>query len=335
MTTQPGPLERWQFETGKLMTGHPPVWRDRNKKVVFGIGCPPGCVHGGRLDYSRWPAMPLPDKVDLADAIRRVEGRENHYDYAPVPGLASAVEWHVNFADPCLFVAYGSSLLAQDEMQVAEHPALGALREALDAEGLEAMTVSGDQPTPVLVMGAERRCRIATDRDAAEGRPNGLYGNAFSRAPVEAVRRAVTRIDPPTVTNLIAMAAPCDGDGPYSQSQVRRVLDTAYTGFRAAAIESARHRGGRCPVVVHSGFWGCGAFGGNRVLMAALQALSAGMAGLDRLVMHAFDAAGTGALKEAMAVIGTGLSDQPVIGTGELVERIVALGFEWGVSDGN
>ncbi len=42
-------------------------------------------------------------------------------------------EWWVNFADPHLFVAYGSSLFAQDEIQVAEHPSLGHLREALYA----------------------------------------------------------------------------------------------------------------------------------------------------------------------------------------------------------
>ncbi len=55
------------------------------------------------------------------------------YDYARAAGVEGAVEWHVNFADPRLFTAYGLGLFAQDEMQVAEHPALGALREALHA----------------------------------------------------------------------------------------------------------------------------------------------------------------------------------------------------------
>ncbi|MFA6168681.1 MAG: hypothetical protein WC700_18810 [Gemmatimonadaceae bacterium] len=34
----------------------------------------------------------------------------------------------MNFADPRLFTAYGSELFAQDEMQVAEHLAFGAVR---------------------------------------------------------------------------------------------------------------------------------------------------------------------------------------------------------------
>jgi len=66
--------------------------------------------------------------------------RERVYDYRPATGMAGAVEWHVNFADPRLFTAYGSGLLAQDEMQVAEHPALGALREALSARRWPTLT---------------------------------------------------------------------------------------------------------------------------------------------------------------------------------------------------
>lgn len=41
--------------------------------------------------------------------------REGMYDYAPATGVAGAVEWQVNFADPRLFTAYGSGLFAQDE----------------------------------------------------------------------------------------------------------------------------------------------------------------------------------------------------------------------------
>ena len=100
----------------------------------------------------------------------------------PALDRADAVEWHVNFADPSLFVAYGSRLFAQDEMQVAEHPALGSLKEALVARESSRGDGREGQPTPVIVMGALRHCRVATEPNAAEGRPHGLYGNAFARA---------------------------------------------------------------------------------------------------------------------------------------------------------
>jgi hypothetical protein len=177
-------------------------------------------------------------------------------------------------------------------------------------------------------MGAPRRCRVATDPDPEQGRPRGLYGNAFAAASQDVVRRATTRIDPPTVTNLIAIAAPT-GDGRYTVRQIERVLTTAYTGFRAAMLQS---RGS--PTVVHTGFWGCGAFGGNRELMALLQVLAAGMAGIERLVFHTVHAGGNVAFDAAIQRIRRSLSEQS-IDTRHALNRIAAMNFEWGVSDGN
>ncbi len=328
--TEPGqPLERRTFEAGSLFAAHPPVLHDRNKKVVLEIACPPGSSHGGQVVTSRWAAMPLPGRFTPGQAVERVVRHAGFYDYRPVLAAAGAVEWHVNFADPHLFFAYGSSLFAQDEIQVAEHPILGALREALQAEGAAALTVERGRPTPILVAGAQRRCHVATDPDPAEGRPRGLYGNEFGRAPAEAVRRATRRIDPPTVTNLVAMAAPAGGHGPYSGEQITHVLETAFSAFRAAVLES-----GAGPVAIHTGFWGCGAFGGNRVLMAMLQVIAAGAAGVDRLVFHAPGESGAAALDAALRLTRGNLAGAPS-SAAELVSRIAAMAFAWGESDGN
>jgi len=142
----PRPLQRDTFPAHRLMTEHPPVLHDPNKRIVFEVACPPGTVHEGEVGYSRWPTLPLPDAIALDGAAERVEVRESVYEYRPATGAEHAVQWHVNFADPRLFTAYGTGLFAQDEMQVAEHPALGALREALHA----------------------RRWRVQTDANAAE-----------------------------------------------------------------------------------------------------------------------------------------------------------------------
>jgi hypothetical protein len=239
----------------------------------------------------------------------------------------------VNFADPALFVGYGSDLFAQDEMRVAEHPALGALREALQARAEPTMTVERGQPTPVLITGVERRCRVATDPNPADGRPHGLYGNAFARADADAIRRAATRIEPPTITNLIAMAAPSGGRGPYRGDTVGHILTNAFTGFRAARLETARDPAVGPRVVVHTGFWGCGAFGGNRVLMAMLQVIAAGLAALDRLVFYTVEPAGTRAIEQGLTHLRD-LAGEGPIALSALIGGIVELGFEWGVSDG-
>jgi hypothetical protein len=334
MTSQPEPIEQQQFDLQELVREHPPLWNDRNKAIVFEVACPPGSTHQGRLEYSRWASLPFPESLDPASAIRRMVGRPGFYDYARESDLTDAVEWHVNFADPMLFFAYGSRLFAQDEMQVAEHPGLASLREALVARKRTAVTVEGGRPTPVLVMGALRHCRVATDRDAAEGRPHGLYGNAFARADPDAVRRATTRIDPPTTTNLIAIAAPAGGVGRYRIQEIEFVLATAYTGFRAAVLESARARGSDGPVVIHTGFWGCGAFGGDRVLMTTLQVIAAELAGVERIVFHTGDPIGNASIRETRALF-EGRFGGPAITVRELIQRTDAIGFEWGVSDGN
>ena len=202
--------DRRAFEAAALMEQQPPRWHDRNKLVVADLSSPPGARHHGTIGYSRWPAMALPEKVQPLPADL-VVSQPGFYDYRPA--LVGAIEWHVNFADPHLFVAYGGSELAQDELQVAEHPALGALREALVAAVDPAVTVDDGEPTPVLVTGVERRVAIDTEPDAAAGRPWGLYGNTFARADPDVVRGAKTRLDPPPVIHLIAMAAPPDGYG--------------------------------------------------------------------------------------------------------------------------
>ena len=84
-------------------------------------------------------------------------------------------------------------------------------------------------------------------------------------------------------------------------------------------------------MVVHTGFWGCGAFGGNRILMTALQTAAAGMAGVDRTVFHTGDPSGDGVLGEAKRLLGPG----PAMAVGELIRRVHAAGLEWGTSDGN
>jgi hypothetical protein len=329
MLNDPAPLESAEFEAQQLMAEHPPVLRDRNKTVVFDVACPAGCTHGGKLAYTRWPAFALPAQCSLADAMQRVSVSQDIYDYSPTTGVAGAVEWHVNFADPNLFVAYGGGLFAQDEMQVAEHPALGALKEALVARKWPARTVEDRKPTPVLVRGVERRCHVATDVNIAEGRPSGLYGNAFMAAPADAVRRATHRLEPPTITNLIAMAAPVGGVGRYGAGEIALILTTAFSGFRAAVLES-----GGAPAVVHTGYWGCGAFGGNRELMSLLQIVAARAAGVERVVFHTVTAGGRAEFDLAVERIGR-LSEANDVAAEELIARTLSMGLRWGQSDGN
>ena len=197
---------------------------------------------------------------------------------------------------------------------------------------MPATTIANGRPTPVLVMGAERRLSIQTAPGAGEGRPSWLYGMAFARATPDAVREATTRIDPPTISNILAICAPFGGRGRYQREQIELALATAYSGFRAAVLESRRAAGPDAQVAIHSGFWGCGAFGGNRVLMTLVQVLAADIAGVDRLVLHIGAPSGRTHVERALALVPDLTT---ATSAAELIARLDALGLEWGVSDGN
>jgi hypothetical protein len=121
------------FDGKDLAQQHPPRFTDENKKRIHGIACPEGLGPKGTIEASRWRAEALPAVVPDHDVA--FETRAGIFDYPPPePG---AVAWHLNFADAHLFCAYGTGLFAQDEMQVAEHPILASLREALIAQPRE------------------------------------------------------------------------------------------------------------------------------------------------------------------------------------------------------
>jgi hypothetical protein len=329
------PLGRTTLAVDALFTARPPRWLHRNKKALYEHLCPPGTRHTGELTVSRWPARPLPlglPIIPITAATTTIELRPDRFTYdAPA---AAAVEWHLNFAHSSLFIAYGGPLFAQDEMQVAEHPVLACVREHLASQPdlrLSPLTRENGVTTPVLIRGAQRRGAVATDPDPDQGRPHGLYGAAFARAPIDVVLRAARRIDPPTTSNILAMEAPAGGYGRYTLDQLVDIAVTAYTGFAAARSESHHAAGSQAAVIVHTGHWGTGAYGGDRVLMAMLQFLAARAAGLDRLVFHTFDHSGARPCHDALARLDA-MGD---ISLEAALTRIDAAGFQWGMSDGN
>ncbi|MDY6782817.1 MAG: hypothetical protein SW833_09775 [Cyanobacteriota bacterium] len=326
---------RHPFDLQTLVDTYPPKLRNANKKLVYRIACAPGCTHSGQLSFSRWRAMPLPPTFSPTHAKPNLEVRRDYFGYEPSRD-STEIEWYLNFAHCDLFCAYGGSLFAQDEMQVAEHPALASLREALLKAKIEPFTVEGTEPTPILIRGVERRCAIATNPDREQGRPLGLYGNHFAKASAEAIAQATKPLHPPTITNIIAIEAPVGGYGFYTLEEIRFILTTAFTGFCAARIESNVESAAQAGTVIHTGFWGCGAYGGNRVLMAVLQLLAAHLAQINGLVFHTGSVTESQPVAKAQHILNCDLiADNSSIELVDLLEKIEGMKFEWGVSDGN
>ncbi|TDU70816.1 poly(ADP-ribose)glycohydrolase PARG [Prosthecobacter fusiformis] len=341
-------LQQLDFDAEHLIRVHPPVWKHPHKEAVYDRISREGSPVHGTLRYTRWMLSPL--SGPLESSACNVRCRPGFYSYPQSdPGC-----WHVNFADPRLFAAYGSALMAQDEWQVLEHPVLGSLREALLHEGHPALTRENGASTPVTISNVPRVCAMdltSTSSGASkspwwgrlfrlsekpgEGATNSgpLYGNAFGVANRERILQATTVLKPASSSNIIAMAAPT-GSGRYSSRQILDILQTAFTGFSAAVKES--ERAGLMPqeVEIHTGWWGCGAFGGNRVLMAMLQVLAARMAQAGKVVFYVGEERNRFDFEEGMAFL-EGLNGGAGREVSEIVRGIGGLGFSWGKSDGN
>lgn len=316
------PFQRREFQAATLIREFEPIWNGRNKRRVFEIACSQPHPFEGNIVYTRWKEASPPAQVVTGSSTFR--SRKGVFEYEAPDD--QSVAWHVNFADPGLFTAYSTGLFAQDEIQVSEHPILASLREAFVAEGTPPRTADADgRPTPVTISGVQRRCVVNTAPSAKS--PRGLYGNEFQLAREEQIIAATKPLSPPTISNILAMAAPAHGRGAYTTEQIALVLNTAYTGFAAARCESVHLGSPTHRVVVHTGFWGCGVFGGNRSLMTILQCLAADLAGV-HLEFWAFDTEGSRTVDEAKMTYAR------LVGSGRSVPEVLTLieemRFQWG-----
>ena len=220
-----------EFDAGVLIDRYPPVWHCDRKKLVYEIACSTKYPFEGKIRCVRWATADLPEKVS---ASRSHDIKEGFFDYKKD---SAGVHWYMNFGDPNIFVAYGSELLAQDELQVAEHPILGSIREITVKENLPVDPVdeTGDdpKPTPVTITNVQRRCAIDTFPYPEDGLPYGLYGNNFASASSSQIKKHVSVIDPPTISNILVMSAVEEGSGTYSKDEIEYILKSAYTGFSA------------------------------------------------------------------------------------------------------
>jgi hypothetical protein len=129
------------------------------------------------------------------------------------------------------------------------------------------------------------------------------------------------------VSNILAITAIRAKDGAYASEQIEELYHTAYVGFRAVALTST-HAG----ATLHTGHWGCGAFGGNKGLVAAVQILAAGAAGIEHLVYW------YGHTTMDRTAVEHGLEMASFLegkGVDEAIGLLASAGYEWGDANEN
>ncbi|GBB89541.1 hypothetical protein RclHR1_16260001 [Rhizophagus clarus] len=217
--------------------------------------------------------------------------------------------------------------------------------------------------TPILIRGVERKVQVKTDVNENEKRPFGLYGNVFAIASPETIKLATTiydkRIDPktgsPYYSNIIAIEAPKYGRGSYTFDTIKRILATAYSGFLAAKFESLVEKGilernheenqehtkinikeesvSKPRVIIHTGNWGCGAYGGNISIMSCLQIAAAHLAGIDKIIYHAMG--NQIDFNSGLQVYNELVKDaEGDVKVDKFIINVESKDFQWGLSNG-
>ena len=92
------------------------------------------------------------------------------------------------------------------------------------------------------------------------------------------IKKNLQYCQPVTHSNILAIEAPIGGYGTYG------IMDMDYTFYFVYTIYCSKNC--RIEVIIHSGNWGSGAYGGNKELMSLFQMLAAYFAGVDALVYH-------------------------------------------------
>ena len=122
----------------------------------------------------------------------------------------------------------------------------------------------------------------------------------------------------------------------YTLKSIKEIFDTAYTAFLAARIDSIKQSNADHHVIIHTGNWGTGAYGGNKTIMAILQILAAQVAGIDSLIYHTFSSTSSESYEEALKILNENLiPNEKDIKVMNILFNIEKLKFSWGVTDGN
>ena len=164
-----------------------------------------------------------------------------------------------------------------------------------------------------------------------------VYGNAFATASDRQLTQACHYLSKPQTVNLIAIEAPSHGRGSYNRDDVDYILVTCYAGFKAAQIlanktrvlntrNARQERNARFRTVIHTGWWGCGAYGNNRQMMVMTQLLAAYWAQIDELVFHTQTMEHQQHIDNAQKMVEKLLEEKDV---GKVVDRIVQLNLQW------
>ncbi|CAF0969262.1 unnamed protein product [Didymodactylos carnosus] len=328
-----------EFNGNDLFNKFKPMFQDRNKAFLYKTimdkhNYVPS--RDRRVLMTRWLTFTLPDSTSTFKT--KVTYKSDTFTYDQNQDK-STIEWHLNFANYDLFSYYSQRLLAQDELQVLECFQLASIREYLcgcNYSFSSKVGENGEKPTPILISNVERVLNIDT---------TNIYGNKFTKATQQEIIDASTYLNPASIVNILAIEAPKSGQGSYKESEIRYILLTCYTGFMAAKLLASKTNqlnemqqkitssSLSLKTIIHTGWFGCGAYGGNRILMLILQIIAAKLAEIHEIVFHTLAIDCEAEINEASVCLGE-IEKSGRMDIDGLINHLVKKNYKWDISNG-
>ena len=293
-----------------------------NKRHVYDLMTDKKPLHD-KITLTTIPPSKLPD-IDLnepSEPRTHLILHKDVFDYTP----KGPNHYWADFGDPQPFQYVSDKHFAQEEILAVMHPATFHIDQYLKTQHKNQALHPGQI---LLVEGAYQYGSIET---------KDLYGQQFSEANADTLTRACTWTPPNAQhpDNIFVMCAPHAGirlEDPYDLDDLTEIFTTAYTAFSAIVKKNPE-------ASIHTGNWGCGAFGGNPKVMGILQIAAAHFANVKQL--HYYPLAHSEKIHQALdqfATIKRVFKEQQVAITPSAFLKLLADSAEelkliWGVGN--
>ncbi len=255
----------------------------------------------------------------------RVKVLPEPYSYQNPTETSWKENWWMNFGDSDLFHFYKTSLFAQDEIQTLEFPELAGCLGAIQLQPkMKPMTLENGCPIPFIFSGVHRIGSIMTE---------DIYGNAFEGATEDQLLKALI-VNPCSDErfNIASMSAFGYMSGLYTPDQVNTYLRTAVKTFAMCVWQSTSGLNTN-QTIIHTGNWGCGAFGNDLTMMTMVQYAAACLVGVNQIYFHAFDSKSAEVTRAALMKFDLELEKRLHMTADSIQSFLLSLERSWGSSN--